>query len=57
MASVHFSSNTNSTFFTNCCNVAICNDQRNCPKCGVEVPGTYQERWRQAKITTPPDDD
>ena len=30
---------TNSTMFTTCCGVAICNDQMNCPRCGEEVSG------------------
>lgn len=33
---------TNSTHFTECCNVAICDDQPNCPSCGEEVIG-YDE--------------
>lgn len=34
---VYFSSPTNSTFFTTCCSVAICDDQRKCPKCKEDV--------------------
>ena len=30
---------TNSTMFTACCNVAICNDQLDCPYCGRLVIG------------------
>jgi len=30
---------TNSTMFTDCCEVAICDDQKNCPKCGNPVIG------------------
>ena len=30
---------TNSTMFTGCCHVAICDDQPNCPKCGRFVVG------------------
>lgn len=41
---------TNSTMFTECCEVAICNDQPNCPRCGREVIGanadTDHERGR-----------
>lgn len=41
---------TNSTMFTGCCSVAICDDQANCPKCGRPVVGhdakTKQERGR-----------
>ena len=47
---------TNSTFFTACCEVAICNDQPNCPRCQQKVigwdAGTEHERglirWRHA---------
>lgn len=28
-----FPQGTNSTMFTNCCEVAICDDQSNCPRC------------------------
>ena len=30
---------TNSTFFTQCCKVAICDDQLRCPKCNKKVIG------------------
>lgn len=30
---------TNSTMFTECCETAICDDERLCPKCGREVVG------------------
>lgn len=30
---------TNSTFFTNCCETAICDDQAACPRCGRPVVG------------------
>lgn len=37
---VHLDSPTNSTLFTNCCNVAILDDQAACPQCRQEVyPG------------------
>ena len=40
MISVFLCSPTNSTMFTRCCQVAICDDQANCPRCGQEVyPG------------------
>jgi hypothetical protein len=32
-------SGTNSTMFTACCGVAICDDQAGCPGCGREVVG------------------
>lgn len=37
MPSVQFSGPTNSTFFTTCCSVAICDDQQKCPKCKKDV--------------------
>ena len=30
---------TNSTFFTECCRVAICDDEASCPACGRLVIG------------------
>ena len=47
---------TNSTMFTECCEVAICGDERNCPLCGTKVVGHDAEsdhkrgviRWREA---------
>ncbi len=30
---------TNSTMFTDCCRVAICNDEKRCPKCNRLVIG------------------
>lgn len=49
MATVYLCNSTNSTMFTTCCNVAICDDQKLCPKCGDEVvPRTRAERWRTA---------
>ena len=42
---VHFSSHTNSTYFTDCCNVAVCSHQDSCPSCGrTVVPKTDMER-------------
>ena len=41
---------TNSTMFTECCDVAICNDERCCPLCNKIVIGADAEsdykRWR-----------
>jgi len=34
-----FPRGTNSTMFTDCCDVAICDDERHCPKCGNPVIG------------------
>ena len=47
---------TNSTMFTECCDVAICDDEPNCPYCGRKVIGHEAEskhergkiRWRFA---------
>lgn len=48
MSGVFFCSATNSTFFTECCQCAICDDQTHCPVCGEEVPGSHHSRWNQA---------
>jgi hypothetical protein len=45
MSGVFLSGHFNSTLFTSCCHVAICNDEDSCPKCGEEVPYTPKERW------------
>jgi len=37
----------NSTFFTRCCEVAICNDQDKYPSCGKQVIPAHQ-RWSNA---------
>ncbi len=37
MSTVYFCSQTNSTHFTTCCDVAICDDQAKCPVCKVDV--------------------
>lgn len=37
MAGVYSSSPTNSTCFTECCHVAICDDESVCPQCKAEV--------------------
>jgi len=47
---------TNSTMFTECCETAICDDQRCCPHCNREIIGADAEsdhergriRWRDA---------
>jgi len=47
---------TNSTMFTGCCEVAICDDQANCPSCKRPVVGANAEtagerrkiRWQNA---------
>ncbi len=46
----------NSTMFTECCRVAICDDQARCPRCKKEVIGADTEtdherdmiRWKYA---------
>ena len=51
-----YPSGTNSTFFTQCCDVAICDYEVNCPSCGRKVIGwdaeskheRHQIRWRHA---------
>ncbi len=48
MSSVRFSSKTNSTLFTTCCNVAICNDQKQCPGCEQVIDLSPQQRWNIA---------
>jgi hypothetical protein len=37
MPGVFYCSPTNSTFFTTCCEVAICDNQQKCPMCGKYV--------------------
>lgn len=47
---------TNSTMFTECCSVAICDDEKRCPRCNREVIGSDAEtphergkiRWKNA---------
>lgn len=56
MTYVHLSNPYNSTMFTNCCGVAICDDERCCPVCGrlvigydaVSNGGRRMIRWRYA---------
>jgi len=53
-----YPSGTNSTFFTLCCNTAICDDQANCPGCGRKVVGhdepagheRHRRRWNHAYV-------
>ena len=57
MVGVYFSSPTNSTMFTECCEVAILDYEDNCPKCDKEVVGSSEVelrdrlriRWNDAK--------
>lgn len=49
MPGVKFVSATNSTFFTTCCDCAICDDQKKCPSCGKDItPFDHEGRWNQA---------
>lgn len=41
MPSVFYDNQFNSTFFTTCCNVAICDDQQKCPRCATDVYPFY----------------
>lgn len=50
MSNVHFASADNSTIFTKCCNVAICDDQRCCPVCKVEIAGSGGSRFTSAMV-------
>ena len=51
-----YPSGTNSTFFTECCGSAICDDQQRCPVCGMLIIGWDARlggernavRWRHA---------
>ena len=51
-----YPSGTNNTFFTECCDTAICDDEPNCPRCGRKIIGWNAEsenerhkiRWRHA---------
>lgn len=49
IAGVFLCSPTNSTMFTECCHVAICGDQENCPHCKRRVVGAdaESEYWRR----------
>ena len=57
-----YPSGTNSTMFTLCCNVAICDDEPNCPVCKRKVIGwdaesshkTSKIRWRHAYVKPQP---
>lgn len=47
MIGVHLSSTQNSTMFTDCCNIAITDTQRRCPKCKeIVYPGTDTDKDR-----------
>jgi hypothetical protein len=42
MPGVFLCSPTNSTMFTTCCKVAICDDQQKCPRCTKDVYPFYE---------------
>lgn len=42
MPTVYFCSPTNSTYFTTCCNTAICDEQQKCPRCKSDVYPFYE---------------
>lgn len=42
MAGVFYANPYNSTLFTTCCHVAICDDQQTCPGCHKEVYPFYK---------------
>jgi hypothetical protein len=49
MSTVFLCGPNNSTMFTTCCEVAICDDQSLCPRCRQEVlPRSRNERWERA---------
>lgn len=49
MATVFLDSPTNSTLFTTCCEVAICDHEKVCPRCRQAVsPETRTARWETA---------
>lgn len=49
MSTVYLCSPTNSTMFTTCCQVAICDNEARCPRCNQAVtPEGSAARWRKA---------
>ena len=49
MPTVRLSGPNNSTMFTTCCGLAICDDQANCPGCKKEIwPRSGRDRWEAA---------
>ena len=49
MPSVFHCSPTNSTHFTTCCQVAICDDQQKCPRCSKDVYPFYESMSEQER--------
>ena len=45
-----YPSGTNSTMFTECCGVAICDDEKCCPLCGREVVGSDIENVHERHV-------
>lgn len=49
MATVFLDGPNNSTMFTTCCEVAVCDDQNSCPRCRQDVePKGGRARWEVA---------
>ena len=49
MSTVFLCCPTNSTMFTTCCQVAICDDETKCPRCKETVePQGHYARWEKA---------
>jgi len=47
--SVRLDNEFNSTMFTTCCGLAVCDDQSCCPGCDLEVyEETREQRWNKA---------
>ena len=49
MAGVFYANQYNSTFFTTCCRVAICDDQQKCPHCKKDVFPFYEGMSEQER--------
>lgn len=47
---VHLTSHTNSTLFTDCCGIAICDDEKKCPRCKKEISLSPQDRFDHAMV-------
>lgn len=43
--SVHFDNGHNSTLFTDCCDVAITDEEKYCPRCGEHIIEGRKTRW------------
>jgi len=45
MSSVYLCRPTNSTFFTTCCDVAVTDDENECPICKEDLPEGHRAKW------------